>query len=98
MAATATSASPAGTSISERTRPRYAPEAGLNPNGRPRRLLRFAEAQVAALVSEGLSNREVAARLFVSEKTVEFHLTRVFRKLGVKRRSQLARILASNAP
>jgi DNA-binding CsgD family transcriptional regulator len=51
------------------------------------------EAQVAILVTEGLSNREVAQRLFVSEKTVEFHLSRVYRKLQIRSRTQLARVL-----
>ena len=48
------------------------------------------EFQVARGVGEGLSNVEVAAALFVSRKTVEAHVTRVFRKLGVRSRSQLA--------
>jgi len=52
-----------------------------------------AEARVAALVAEGLTNREVAAALFVSDHTVEFHLTRVYRKLGVRSRAELARRL-----
>jgi DNA-binding CsgD family transcriptional regulator len=48
-----------------------------------------AEARVAALVAEGHSNREVAAALFLSERTVESHLSRVFSKLGVRSRGQL---------
>lgn len=48
------------------------------------------EAAVARLVAEGLSNRDVAAELVLSVKTVEFHLGRVFTKLGVRSRSQLA--------
>ena len=49
------------------------------------------ERKVAALVAEGLPNREVAAALFVTPKTVEFHLRNVFRKLGIRSRAELAR-------
>jgi DNA-binding CsgD family transcriptional regulator len=49
------------------------------------------EVQIALLVAEGLSNREMAARLFLSVKTVEFHLTRIYRKLRVHSRSELVR-------
>jgi DNA-binding CsgD family transcriptional regulator len=51
------------------------------------------ELTVARLVSDGASNREVAAALFVTEKTVEAHLTRIYRKLGLRRRGQLAQAL-----
>lgn len=52
------------------------------------------ELQVALAVSHGLANREVAAHLFLSVKTVEFHLSNVFHKLGIHRRAQLAALLA----
>lgn len=51
------------------------------------------ELHVARLVAQGLSNREVAARLFVSPRTVEFHLRHVYGKLGVRSRTELARLL-----
>jgi DNA-binding CsgD family transcriptional regulator len=47
------------------------------------------ERRVAALVSDGLTNREVAARLFVSTNTVETHLRHLFQKLGVRSRTEL---------
>ncbi|MGY2067649.1 AAA family ATPase [Blastococcus sp. SYSU DS0619] len=47
------------------------------------------ERQVAGLVRQGLSNRDVAARLFVSPRTVDFHLRNVFNKLGVASRAEL---------
>jgi DNA-binding CsgD family transcriptional regulator/acid stress-induced BolA-like protein IbaG/YrbA len=49
-----------------------------------------AERRIVALVAEGRTNREVAARLFVTEHTVEGALTRAYRKLGVRSRSELA--------
>jgi DNA-binding CsgD family transcriptional regulator len=54
-----------------------------------------AEERVAGLVAEGRTNREVAAALFVSERTVEGHLSRVFGKLGIRHRTEVARALAS---
>jgi DNA-binding CsgD family transcriptional regulator len=54
------------------------------------------ELQVARVAARGHSNVEVAAALFVSRKTVEAHLTRVYRKLGIRSRTELARILLAN--
>jgi DNA-binding NarL/FixJ family response regulator len=54
------------------------------------------ELQVARMAALGHNNIEVAAALFVSRKTVEAHLTRVYRKLGIRSRTQLARILLTN--
>jgi DNA-binding CsgD family transcriptional regulator len=47
------------------------------------------EVEVANLVRSGLSNRDIANRLFVTEKTIKFHTTSIYKKLKVKSRSQL---------
>lgn len=49
-----------------------------------------AERRIATLVAEGRTNREVAAALFLGERTVESHLTQVYSKLGVRSRAELA--------
>ena len=55
--------------------------------------LTAAEQRVAALVAEGRTNREVAAALFLAERTVASHLSHVYAKLGVRSRTELARKL-----
>ena len=50
------------------------------------------ELQIAGLVAEGLSNREVAAHLFLSPRTVDFHLRNIFRKLDITSRMQLTKL------
>lgn len=54
------------------------------------------EEAVTKLVSQGFSNREVAAELFVSAKTVQYHLTHVYAKLGIRSRVDLARVYSSD--
>jgi DNA-binding SARP family transcriptional activator/DNA-binding CsgD family transcriptional regulator len=67
---------------------------GATPSGRPhdsdRDQLTAHELQVALVVARGASNREAAAALFLSPKTIEFHLAHIYRKLGVRTRTELA--------
>jgi DNA-binding CsgD family transcriptional regulator len=56
------------------------------------------ERQVAELVAEGATNEETARRLFMSPKTVEWNLSRIYRKLGVRSRTELARWLSPRPP
>ena len=57
------------------------------------------EIQIARLVGQGLINREVAAQMFLSPRTIDFHLRNIFRKLDITSRMQLAQLeLAAGAP
>ncbi|HTS97464.1 MAG TPA: helix-turn-helix transcriptional regulator [Streptosporangiaceae bacterium] len=73
-----------------RGRRRRAPRgwAGLTPT----------ELTVARAVSEGLSNPQIAKRMFISRRTVATHLTSIFRKPGVSSRAELAAAAARQAP
>ena len=64
--------------------------------GRGQHELTPTEARIAKLVVSGRRNREIAAELFVSVATVEAHLTRMYRKLHVRSRSELARVVQSD--
>jgi DNA-binding CsgD family transcriptional regulator len=56
-----------------------------------------AETRVAALVAAGRTNREVAASLFTTVATVEAHLTRIYAKLRIRSRTELARLVSEGA-
>ncbi|PWI14541.1 helix-turn-helix transcriptional regulator [Streptomyces sp. Act143] len=71
-----------------------APQAAPAPAADALEGLAAMERQVAALVMEGATNREIAARLFISVKTVEATLTRVYRKLGIRSRVDIVRLAA----
>jgi DNA-binding NarL/FixJ family response regulator len=55
--------------------------------------LTASEQRVAELAASGMSNREMAAALFISPKTVEANLSRIYRKLNIRSRAELGRIV-----
>ena len=55
--------------------------------------LTASELRVAELAASGMTNKDVAAALFISPKTVEAHLARIYRKLGIKTRAELGRVI-----
>ena len=60
-----------------------------HPDG-PSARLTYRECEVLDLVGQGLSNRQIAARLVIAERTAETHVARVLRKLGLRSRTQAA--------
>jgi DNA-binding CsgD family transcriptional regulator len=74
--------------------------AGARPRRDPtesRSTLTASELRVARMAADGMTNREIAQALFLTEKTIEVHLTRVYRKLEIQSRTQLARALPAIA-
>jgi DNA-binding CsgD family transcriptional regulator len=61
--------------------------------GSPNDQLTAQESQIARLARDGLSNPDIGARLYLSPHTVQYHLRKVFAKLGISARSQLDRVL-----
>jgi DNA-binding NarL/FixJ family response regulator len=56
------------------------------------------ETRIAIVVASGATNAEAAARLFLSQKTIEYHLSSVYRKLGIRSRSQLVTVVSAWGP
>jgi DNA-binding CsgD family transcriptional regulator len=65
------------------------------PSNTVRQALSPQELRIAQLAADGLSNRAIADRLFLSHRTVDAHLYRVYPKLGIVSRSELAQALAA---
>ncbi len=63
------------------------------PGDSPRPVLTERELSVAHLIAGGRTNQEAAAELYVSQKTIEYHLARIYPKLGITSRRQLAAAL-----
>jgi DNA-binding NarL/FixJ family response regulator len=72
---------------------RGAGESSPNRDPDAREKLTPHELSIAQLVAEGLTNREIGQRLYLSHRTVSTHLHRIFPKLGVSSRADLARVL-----
>jgi DNA-binding CsgD family transcriptional regulator/DNA-binding beta-propeller fold protein YncE len=70
----------------------------MGQDGAPKAALSRREQQVAALVAEGLTNRAIAQRMFISERTVDGHLEHIREKLGVTSRAQVATWYVAQPP
>ncbi|WP_198020172.1 LuxR family transcriptional regulator [Nocardioides sp. J54] len=88
-------AAPVSARIRERIRD-WGGDDAAGPLLPPESVLTTAEYRVAELAAAGLTNREIAERLFVIVKTVEWHLSRAYKKLGVSSRRELAAVLATD--
>ena len=68
----------------------------VGPRRRAPDELTAAELRVAELAASGITNREISRAAFMSEKTVEAHIARVYRKLGIHSRAELGARMAGN--
>ena len=66
------------------------PPAGGERNEPPTDPLSAREREVAAMVAQGLSNRQIGQELFLSERTIENHVSKILRKLGLASRAEIA--------
>jgi DNA-binding CsgD family transcriptional regulator len=78
----------AGETVGERTA-----QATRGGTAGTRSALTAQEVEVARLARDGLSNSEIGARLFISARTAQYHLAKVFTKLGIRSRGQLHSVL-----
>jgi DNA-binding CsgD family transcriptional regulator len=69
----------------------------VETNGAGAGILAKREAEVARLVAGGLSNKQIGARLFISERTVDSHIRSILNKLGFSSRAQIAAWISSTA-
>jgi DNA-binding CsgD family transcriptional regulator len=81
--------------FSERARKELAASGSRTPTRResPDEQMTPREAEIGRMAAEGLRNSDIAAQLFLSPSTVDYHLRHVYRKFGVTSRTQLARLL-----
>jgi DNA-binding CsgD family transcriptional regulator len=81
----------AGYSLSRAESGRLAtPESGEMPSGEPMGKLTSREQEVALLVAQGLTNRQISTRLGISERTASNHVAKILSKLGLRSRAQIA--------
>ncbi len=85
-----------GTVYHPRGRPGDPPVIGVPPSAAAASGLTERELSILKLVAEGMSNLEIANRLFVTEQTVKFHLSNIYRKLGVANRTEATRYAYRN--
>nr|WP_272917943.1 helix-turn-helix transcriptional regulator [Actinomadura rayongensis] len=77
--------------------PALSDAASSGPDG-PEAELTAAEQRVAALAADGWTNRQIAAKLYITVSTVEQHLTKIYRKLKVRGRPDLASVFTEPPP